>query len=202
MSFDRKLYEQIYGEDPNWEDLPWAVAEPELLVKALDQRAEPGTALDIGCGGGSHTIYMAKRGYRVTAIDFMPQAVAMVTRRAKEEGLEIEAETADVMTWSPGRQWDVLLDVGCLHNSGIDRELYKKQILTWLAPGGDFVLHHFGKRGWWDRFPIGPTRCTKEDIVGLFAPELTLQESGSTKVKMPVFLGRSGVVGNYWFRHS
>ncbi len=43
-----------------------------MLVRTLDQRATPGNALDIGCGAGTYSLYMAGGGYTVTAIDFMP----------------------------------------------------------------------------------------------------------------------------------
>ena len=74
------IFNRLYKSAEKAEDLPWHEADPPVaLVKALDQRATPGRALDIGCGAGTYSIYMAERGYRVTAIDFMPQAVAILT---------------------------------------------------------------------------------------------------------------------------
>lgn len=198
-----KIFERLYAGAKTAEDLPWHSDEPPpLLIKALDQRAAPGTALDVGCGAGTYSVFMARRGYRVTALDFMPQAIEMVRCRAAEAGLDIEAIQGDVETWSSDRQYHVVLDVGCLHSLGsIDCAGYKQQLLKWLAPGGDFILLHFGRRGWWDRWPIGPSRVYRDEIVTLFGPELELVEYLPERLgKVGPVLGFSALVGRYWFR--
>jgi len=202
-SRSRKVFDRLYGSATGFEDLPWHEPEPPpLLVEALEQRDVPGAALDIGCGAGTYSLYMADRGYEVTAIDFMSQAVEMVRRRAAEAGLDIDAVQADINLWSTQKKFDVVLDVGCLHAPGtIDPEVYKQKLLDWLAPGGDFILTHFDRRGWWDRWPMGPSRIYRRKIVALFGPELTLREYRAEKLTdMPIFLGGSGLIGRYWFR--
>ena len=116
------IFNRLYKSAEKAEDLPWHEADPPVaLVKALDQRATPGRALDIGCGAGTYSIYMAERGYRVTAIDFMPQAVAILKNRLEGSELAIEPEQADVGTWTTDKPFDVILDVGCLHTNAIQR---------------------------------------------------------------------------------
>jgi SAM-dependent methyltransferase len=193
----------LYKSAQKPEDLPWHEADPPaLLVQALDQRNAPGTALDIGCGSGTYSIYMAERGYRVTAIDFMPQAIAMLQTRIAGSDLAIEAIQADVGKWTADHPFDIVLDIGCLHTPGtIDFDAYKAQLLNWLAPGGDFILVHFGRRGWWDWWPIGPNRVYAETLCRQFAPELELVEDLSEQRRgMPIFIGRSALIGRYWFR--
>ena len=173
-----------------------------MLVRTLDQRATPGTALDIGCGAGTYSLYMAGRGYAVTAIDFMPQATEMTWRRAAEAGCDINVVRADLRAWVTDKQFDVILDVGCLHSlAPSDRPVYREQLLRWLAPGGDFVLTHWHSRGWWDRWPIGPRRVARQDVERLFAPELTLEDSMSElRTGMPWVMGRSALAVFYRFR--
>ena len=151
----RKVFERLYRAAQRPEDLPWHRAEPPgLLTEALDARGRTGTALDVGCGAGTFAIYMARRGYHVTGVDFMPQAVAILGRQAAESGLTITAAQADITVWEPPHAYDVVLDVGCLHSLGAGRHaLYKARLLRWLAPGGDFILVHCGRRGWWDWWP-------------------------------------------------
>jgi 2-polyprenyl-3-methyl-5-hydroxy-6-metoxy-1,4-benzoquinol methylase len=48
----------------------------------------PGRALDVGCGSGRDAIYLAKRGWRVTAVDFVDKALATAKQRVAEEGVE------------------------------------------------------------------------------------------------------------------
>jgi len=199
----RNVFNRLYKSAQKPEDLPWHEAEPPaLLVRALDQRNTPGTALDIGCGSGTYSIYMAEHGYRVTAIDFMPQAISMLQTRIAGSELAIDAIQADVGKWTADHPFDIVLDIGCLHTPGtIEFGAYKAQLLDWLAPGGDFILVHFGRRGWWDWWPIGPSRVYADTLCRRFAPELELVEDLSEERRdMPVFIGRSALIGRYWFR--
>lgn len=200
-----RVFQRLYKSARKPEDLPWHAAEPpDLLVDALNRRESPGNALDIGCGSGTYSVYMAERGYRVTAIDFMPQAIAMLQDRLTGHDLTVEAVQADVSTWAANKRFDVVLDVGCLHTrSIIDFAAYKAQLLSWLAPGGDFILVHFARRGWWDRWPIGPNRIYTDVLRDKFAPELELIENVSeVRRGFPFFLGRSALIGRYWFRRT
>jgi SAM-dependent methyltransferase len=203
---DRNLmiFERLYGAAEAFDDLPWHDPEPpELLVDAMASRANPGTALDIGCGGGTYSLYMAGRGYAVTGLDFMPQAIEMTANRASNAGCAVETVQASVLTWSTDRLFDVILDVGCLHSLPLaDRTTYSEQLCRWLAPGGDFVLIHCGSRGWWDRWPIGPHRIARDNVVELFAPELTLHDYRDEKLRLPAFIGCSALAARYWFKRA
>ncbi|KXK58532.1 SAM-dependent methyltransferase [Micromonospora rosaria] len=53
----------------------------------------PGHALDVGCGEGGDAHWLARRGWRVTALDISPVAL----RRAAAGG----ADVADRVTWTP-----------------------------------------------------------------------------------------------------
>jgi 2-polyprenyl-3-methyl-5-hydroxy-6-metoxy-1,4-benzoquinol methylase len=188
------LLDKVYANTKSYLDLPWHDPEPPpMLVRTLDQRMTPGNALDIGCGAGTYSLYMAGRGYAVTAIDFMPQAVEMTRRRAADAQYDIDVVEVDLRTWVTDKRFDVILDVGCLHSlAPRDRSVYRKQLLRWLAPGGDFVLTHWHSRGWWDRWPIGPRRVARRDVERFFAPELTLEDSMSDlRTGMPWLMGRS-----------
>ena len=199
----RKVFERLYRSAQRPADLPWHRDEPPaFLVRALDGRGSAGTALDVGCGAGTYSIYMARRGYRVTAVDFMPRAVELLGQQARATGLDITAVRADITTWESPQSFDVVLDVGCLHSLGrVRHAIYKAQLLRWLVPGGDFVLVHCGRRGWWDGWPIGPDRVSREELARLFGSELVLHAyEPETLTGMPLFMGRSAQVGRYWFR--
>jgi len=200
---NRFIFKRLYAKARSCDDLPWHEAQPPpLLVRALDARAVPGRALDVGCGAGTHSLYMASRGYAVTAIDFMPQAIAMLEERAAAAGHAIRAVQADVLTWAADRPFDVVLDVGCLHSlAGAERLAYREQLMRWLAPGGDFILIHLGRRGWWDAWPFGPNRVPRAKLTALFSPELELVEYVEEELTgLPLLVGGSMLTGRYWFR--
>jgi SAM-dependent methyltransferase len=209
MSQSKGTFNILYKKAEKPEDLPWFEADPPpLLVESLDEREArgiaPGRALDVGCGAGPNSIYMARRGYQVTGIDFMPQAVAIAQQQAQQHGLDIEFTQADVGQWQAEHPYDVVLDIGCLHTPGtIDIADYKRQLLSWLAPGGDFILLHVGRRGWWDKWPIGPSRIYSESIMGHFAPELEVVKFlPRLSEDMPIWVGGSALVGQFWFRRK
>ncbi|MBF0696295.1 class I SAM-dependent methyltransferase [Actinomyces bowdenii] len=49
---------------------------------------EPGAGLDIGCGEGADTLWLAERGWRVTAVDLSPTAIDRLRREAARRGLD------------------------------------------------------------------------------------------------------------------
>lgn len=202
---NRMVFGRLYASADTYQDLPWHEPEPpELLRQALAQRNQPGRALDIGCGGGNYSLFMAEHGYSVTGIDFMPQAIEMMNQRFASTDLAITAEQADIRSWKAPARFDVILDVGCLHSMAPrDRPAYVKQISQLLAPGGDFILVHCGKRAWWDYWPIGPTRVDRREVIGWFTSELELKENVSGILDdMPLLVGRSARTEDYWFRKA
>src|SRR5919205_4019837 len=64
---------------------PWdsGVSPPELkeMIEGPNART-PGKALDLGCGTGTNAIYMTQHGWNVTAIDFVPRAIANAKAKA------------------------------------------------------------------------------------------------------------------------
>ncbi|QIK74964.1 class I SAM-dependent methyltransferase [Nocardioides piscis] len=77
-------WDERYGEDQMWSGMP-----NEQLVVEVSELA-PGTALDVGCGEGADAIWLAERGWRVTAIDVSAKALGRATRAAAAAGTEVE----------------------------------------------------------------------------------------------------------------
>ena len=68
--------EMAFGSDP----------EPEL-AKFIESSAHKGTALDLGCGDGRHSIFLARNGYSVTGLDISQVAIKKLEGIAKSEKL-------------------------------------------------------------------------------------------------------------------
>ena len=70
-------------------------APTPLLVKTASQ-LRPGRALDLACGTGRNSIWLAEHGWRVTAIDGARSAIESLSERALNKGLEVETRVADL----------------------------------------------------------------------------------------------------------
>ena len=72
---------------------PWELGvRDELRTLVEDGRltAEPGdTAVDLGCGTGAMTVYLAQHGWVTTGIDFSPVATRKAAERARTAGVEV-----------------------------------------------------------------------------------------------------------------
>jgi SAM-dependent methyltransferase len=199
------FFERVYRRSASPERLPWHRDHPpNLLERVIARRARKGRALDIGCGSGTFSVYLARSGYDVTAVDFAAGAIEMTRRAAERADVTIDVQHADIMTWSPESSFDLILDSGCMHGlRGERRGRYKQKILSWLAADGDFVLVHFGKRHRLDWHPFGPIRATRADVLALYSPELVeiAHDEEDLKISL-IVLGRVVRLSSYLLRHN
>jgi SAM-dependent methyltransferase len=141
MSFLRKLFFYFsYLSKPPWDT---GISPPELLDFLGNHPA--GRALDLGCGTGTNAITLAKRGWQVTGVDFMPQAIQQARKKAQREGLAINFRVGDVTRLEDlAGPFDLILDIGCYHNlSPQAKRAYQANLARWLAPEGAFLLYGF-----------------------------------------------------------
>jgi SAM-dependent methyltransferase len=88
--FDRAAWEERYQSMP----AVWSGrANPQLVAEVAELR--PGRALDVGCGEGADAVWLAARGWQVTAVDISATAVERAARHAAEAG----AAVADRIDW-------------------------------------------------------------------------------------------------------
>ena len=195
----RNFYRRAAGDAQR---LPWHRDEPgRLLASAVAARDARGRALDVGCGAGVLSVWLAQQGLRVTGIDLFPEAIAMARSHAEKAGAEIELVTGDLFAFTPSERFDLVYDSGCMHSLvGGDVDAYKRRLLAWLHRGGDFVLEHWGKRHALDWRPIGPRRRSQATIERIFAPEFQLRESEVTDFAAPLPFGPTVRGIGYWFR--
>ena len=199
MNLQRTVFARLYRRAPSVESLPWHREQPPaLLERAVAQRTTRGRALDLGCGQGVHAVHLARQGFSVVGVDFVPGALAAARERAEQAGVDIELRECDVLDFEAPSAFDVVLDSGCLHHlSRAKVPTYRKRLDEWLAPGGDYVLVHFAHRPRVLWLPNGPRHMTRDEAVRFFAP-LELRAEDETRFDVPFPMGpmRAGV---YWF---
>jgi len=71
-------------------------SEPIPLLRRVVNRLTPGRALDLACGAGRHAVFLAERGWQVTAVDASRVAIELTQARALERGVQVDARVADL----------------------------------------------------------------------------------------------------------
>lgn len=195
----RRFYREADGEPQR---LPWhADTPPRFLDEAIDDLADKGRALDIGCGSGVFSSFMARRGLDVTALDYLEDAASMARRAAAQLGAEFDVVCGDFLTADMPHTYDLVFDSGCFHNmSGGELTAYRRKLLACLKPGGHFVLSHWGRRNLLDWRPIGPRRRTQAKVQRLLGPSLELINSCWTDEAVPLPFGPWVRMATYRFR--
>lgn len=91
--------DRIYREIP-LEEIPWNMeSPPDALVRLVESgEIKPCKTIDLGCGTGNHAIYLASKGFDVTAIDIAPTAIRTGQENAKANGVRCKFLVADVVS--------------------------------------------------------------------------------------------------------
>ncbi len=169
--FNALKYKMLYAADPKGS--LWEANEPHPpLVEFLDRNIVTiGRALDVGCGLGTQSIYLAERGFSVDGIDFQKKALASARTRASTAGAECNFEWADVTKANPRGPYDFIIDRGCLHSlKGRALHRYSQNLQRWLAPGGYFQLTAFVWEDMLERLtPVFTPKLPAADIDRLFS---------------------------------
>ncbi len=116
------------------------------LAKLREAHVRLKNAVDVGCGKGRNSLYLASEGMKVTAMDFTPMAIKAVNESAQEKGLsdKIRAIVHDVTEpWPVGREdIDFVIDTFCFkHITPHDmRRSYKENLLNVLGLRGHYMI--------------------------------------------------------------
>jgi SAM-dependent methyltransferase len=117
-----------------------ATAVPNGFLVAEVADLAPGTALDLACGAGRNAVWLAQRGWRVTAVDFSGVALAMARDLAAKCRVSVEWIEADMVTWTPpARAWD-LVCVLYLQLPAPERRQALRHAVSAVRPGGTLLV--------------------------------------------------------------
>ena len=126
-------WEARYGEAEGI----WSGNVNQALADSIADRTA-GTALDLGAGEGGDSLWLAQRGWQVTAVDLSPTALARGEAAASRAGMG-EAITwiaADLESWASEKSYD-LVSACFLHSRvRLDRSSILRRASEWVAPGG------------------------------------------------------------------
>jgi SAM-dependent methyltransferase len=179
MSSRQLLFKTFYrlGFVP-WDGHPMAKSLKDLVEG--DGALGPGTALDLGCGTGDNSIYLAKHGWHVTGVDFVAKALDKAKAKAAANKVNVNFARADVTRLSRegiGSSFGLIVDNGCLHGmSAGDRDAYVREVSEVAAPDARLLLVEFITGGSYGVPGIDP-----DEVKRRFAADWTLLSSGSER---------------------
>ncbi len=152
-----KFFEYVLGDNRKYSSCYWGsdtqnLNEAEALaLKATCEHAQlvdGQTILELGCGWGSLTLWMAKHfpNSQITAVSNSNSQRDFITQTAKNRGLNnVQVITCDMNTFDIQQQFDRIVSVEMFEHMRNYEVLYKK-VHDWLKPGGKFFKHIFCHR--------------------------------------------------------
>jgi SAM-dependent methyltransferase len=134
--FDKDYWDEHWAPDAaSIRGLP---VNPYLPTETM--RLPIGTVLDAGCGIGTEALWLAERGWQVTAADISATALAAAKEHAIGAELDapIEWVHSDLVRWEPGKTWDLVV-TNYAHAEIGQLALYQR-LSSWVSPGGTLLI--------------------------------------------------------------
>ena len=157
----------------------------------MDSGLALGRALDLGCGIGINALWLAKRGWEVTGVDWAGSAIEKARATAAKKGLDVTFEVGDVTTWEPSHQYDLVVSTFALPSAGEPRKRAVTTAAASLAPGGTLLLVE------WDRSSPGQQDWDPEDLVTVdelvgYLGKFTIEKATTVSVDIEAHARRDG----------
>jgi SAM-dependent methyltransferase len=158
-------------ESPDWDDVyrqgtpPWDTGKVAAeLVRVVEDGLVPrGAVLELGCGTGADSIFLAKRRFDVTAVDISPIAIERARSRAEQHDALIRFVLGDVLKFGQtAGQFDFVYDAGfyhCLRQTNLEGFL---DLLWRVTRPGSQYLALVGAMG--ETAEGGPPQVSEDDI--------------------------------------
>jgi SAM-dependent methyltransferase len=154
---------------------PWDQVHPKELTEITEgpDALPPGRALDVGTGKGGKAIYLASHGWKVTAVDNVPRALAQARKRAEAAHTNVDFRLGDVtrladLGLDPG--FDLIFDFGCYHGlKSAQKDAYALGVTSLAAPGARLLMMAFTKA-----LPPVPGGVSESELVARFGDSWSL----------------------------
>lgn len=156
---------------------PWDGHPIAKNLQDLVDELPVGNALDLGCGTGDASIYLAQHGWTVVGVDYIDQPLEAARSKAAAAKASVDFVRADVTKLSHegvGDSFQLIVDNGCLHNmSDGDRDAYVREVTAVAAPGARLLIVAFLPGG---RFGVRGAR--PEEMERRFAADWIMLSTG------------------------
>ena len=188
--------ERIYQTTP-LNEIPWNIeTPPDVLTKLVESgELKSCKTIDLGCGTGNYSIYLANGGFDVTGLDISSTAINVAKENAKNKGVKCNFLVADVLgnfnevngTFDFAYDWELLH-----HIFPEQRETYIKNVYKILNPKGKYLSvcfsesdPGFGGSGKYRKTRLGTILyfSSKNELRELFEPFFKIAELKTIEIK-------------------
>ena len=160
-------WDQIYKKYP-LEELGWELGKPRPILREYVEKGllKKGKALDICCGAGTNTVYLAEKGFEVTGIDISPTAIGYAEKKAAQANVHVSFKVQDFLELPfEDEEFDFVFDMGCFHHvKPEDRATFINGVHRVLKKRGNYMLTCFSYKNGpaWNHF-------TRQQLIDLFS---------------------------------
>lgn len=147
---------------------PWDIGRPQKeFIRLAEDREINGRVLDVGCGTGENSLYLASLGFEVWGIDSAPTAIKKAKEKAKERKITVNFLVSDALKLqSLQNKFDTVIDCGLFHVfSDEERPVFAASLSSALYPGGNYFMLCFSEH---ESGSYGPRRVTQAEIRATF----------------------------------
>jgi cyclopropane fatty-acyl-phospholipid synthase-like methyltransferase len=118
---------------------------PNAFLSAQAHRLHRGqTVLSLADGEGRNGVFLAERGLDVLSVDFSPVALEKAQRLARQRGVRLRTELADLLAWDwSRRRFDAVVAIFIQFATPAERSRLFAHIKEALAPGGLLLLQGY-----------------------------------------------------------
>ncbi|AQS58837.1 class I SAM-dependent methyltransferase [Desulforamulus ferrireducens] len=152
---------------------PWDIGRPEsnLIQTVTAMDIKPCKALEIGCGTGTNSLWLAQQNFDVVGIDTSEMAIQQAMEKAAQDNIKCTFVVSDIFTNKiAGAPFGFAFDRGCFHSFNTDEERmnFAEKVASLLEKDG-LWLSLLGNADEKRPFP-GPPQRTARDIVNSVEP--------------------------------
>lgn len=148
-----EYYDLFYHKDKDYE-------KESNFIESLFRkfaRKKPLTILDLGCGTGNHSIVLAKRGYKLSGLDFSRYMINIANEKAKKLDLDINFQIQNIQSFEFNKTFDVIICMFAtfgyitkdsdiiLTLKQIKKHMHKDSLFIFEFWNGDLVIKNYDR---------------------------------------------------------